>query len=293
MKNRVLEEWITNRHWGIKKQISQAKAKACLNLWGVKVNTIEINWSAITYYVIGLFALSGFFRGWWKEAITAFFLGILVFLLRTPGMAQAVIDWLNPILLTVWNRLPSSVHDLLATYLGLTSFQLDASSRQTWLVILLVMLGFSFLLSALLLPSQIRTAGSYITYVVTPLASFLGGLLGGLNGFLVINLVKEYLSGTNLPTGTEHSATEVAVAGGQTVGIASSGVGVQVTDLPDFTTLNNFWGWLVVAFGLLMLVLIIGSRLRGPGRPSGYDRVELKRQGDGKFELVPVAVKKT
>ena len=157
---------------------------------------MQIDWMAIIYLVVGFFALIGFFRGWWKEAITAFFLGILVFLLRTPEMAQAVIDWLNPILLTVWNWLPSSVHDLLATYLGLTSFQLDASSRQTWLVILLVMLGFSFLLSALLLPSQIRTAGSYTTYVVTPLASFLGGLLGGLNGFLVINLVKEYLSGT-------------------------------------------------------------------------------------------------
>jgi hypothetical protein len=257
------------------------------------LDTIEINWSAITYYVIGLFALTGFFRGWWKEAITAFFLGILVFLLRTPEVAQAIIDWANPILLTVWNRLPSSVHDLLTTYLGLTSFQIDASSRQTWLVILLVMLGFSFLLGALLLPSQIRTARSYNTYMVTPLASFLGGLLGGLNGFLVINLVREYLSGTKLPTGAQEPATEVAVAGGQTVGVASSGVGIQVTDLPGFANLDNSWGWLVVALGLLMLVLIIRSRLMGPGQPSGYGRVDLKKQGDGEFELIPIAVKKS
>jgi hypothetical protein len=264
-----------------------------LNSRGIKLDTIEINWSAITYYVIGLFALSGFFRGWWKEAITAFFLGILVFLLRTPDVAQTVIDWVNRILLTVWDWLPSSVHDLLATYFGIASFQIDASSRQTWLVILLVVLGFSFLLGALLLPSQIRTAKSYSTYVVTPLASFLGGLLGGLNGFLVINLAREYLSGGNLPTGTEEPATEVAIAGGQTIGIASSGVGIQVTDLPGFTNLENFWGWLVVALGILMLVLIIRSRVMGPKQPSGYVRADIKKQGDGEFVLVPAIVKKS
>jgi hypothetical protein len=261
-----------------------------LNLQGIKLDTIEINWSAITYYVIGLFALSGFFRGWWKEAITAFFLGILVFLLRTPEMAQAVIDWLNPILLTVWNWLSSSVHNLLATYFDLTSFQLDASSRQTWLVILLVMLGFSFLLGALLLPSQIRTAGSYTTYVVTPLASFLGGLLGGLNGFLIINLVREYLSGGNLPTGTEEPATEVAVAGGQTVGIASSGVGVQVTDLPGFTTLNNFWGWLVVALGFLLLLFVLMNRIMGSKQPPGYNKWNLEKKDDKSFIIVPAII---
>ena len=61
-----------------------------MNSRGIELDTIEINWSAITYYVIGLFALSGFFRGWWKEAITAFFLGILVFLLRTPDVALTI-----------------------------------------------------------------------------------------------------------------------------------------------------------------------------------------------------------
>ena len=50
---------------------------------------MEINFTVLTYFAIGLFALNGLFRGWWKEAISTFFLILLVFLLQQPGVAAS------------------------------------------------------------------------------------------------------------------------------------------------------------------------------------------------------------
>ena len=249
------------------------------------MNTVEIDWTLITYFVIGLFALSGFVRGWWKEAITTFFMGLLILLLRMPDVATFVIDRLNQMLLLVWANLPASFKDYLSTSLGLTSPQIDASSKQTWLVILILLLGLSILLSRLLLPNSLSSARTYYTYAVTPLGSFLGGLLGGLNGFLIINLVKEYMTGSSLPV-TNQTTTEVAAASGQIIGIASSGVGLQATDLPVFTTLNPFVGWLVVIFGLFMLLLIIRSRTIDSGAAWWHIPADLQRKEDGVFTYV-------
>ena len=200
---------------------------------------------------------------------------------------------INRILQTVWGWLPSSFQEFLTGTFGITSFQIDASSAQTWLVILILMLGLSILLGRLLLPNQIRTAKSYYTYTVTPLGSFLGGLLGGLNGFLIINLVREYLDGSNLPTGTEaQPATEVAVAGEQTIGIVSSGVGFEVTDLPGFTNVNSLLAWIIIGFAFLLLILVLRSRMFGLKRPPGYIKGEIKKKKEGEVGFIPVVVKK-
>jgi hypothetical protein len=148
------------------------------------------------------------------------------------------------------------------------------------------MLSLSVILSRLLLPNHVRDAKTYNTYVVTPLGSFLGGLLGGLNGFLIINLIKEYLSGGSLPTGTEEPATELAVAGGQSIGIASSGVGLEVTDLPGFLSINNIWGWLAVLLGLLLLAFVIRSRMTGVKSPRGYKRMDINQKEKGESKIV-------
>jgi hypothetical protein len=249
------------------------------------VNTVEIDWTLITYVVIGLFALSGFVRGWWKEAITTFFMGLLILLLRVPESATFVVTQLNQMLLLIWSNLPASFKDYLSTTLGLTSPQIDASSKQTWLVILILLLGLSILLSRLLLPNSLSSARTYYTYAVTPLGSFLGGLLGGLNGFLIINLIKEYMTGSSLPA-TSQPATEVAAAGGRVIGVASSGVGFQATDLPAFTTLTPLFGWLVVMFGLFMLFLIIRSRVIDSGPAWWHLQADLKKKEDGVFTYV-------
>jgi hypothetical protein len=247
------------------------------------VNTIELNWTTVTYLVIGLLALSGFIKGWWKEAITTFFLGILILLLRIPAVSEQVMKWVNEILQTVNANLPQTIRSYLSTYLGISSLQVDATQGLTWLVILLVVLGVSILVGRMLLPGQISGASAYTTYAVTPLGSFLGGLLGGLNGFLIINLVREYLDGRGLPASTQQPATEIAMAGSQTVRMASSGVGLQLSNLPDFTLLTSLVGWIVVAFGFVLLLVIVRNTISQS--PPGYEKHTLTEK-DGKAEAV-------
>ena len=43
---------------------------------------VEVNWTLLTYLFIALFALGGYFKGWWKEAIVTVFLTVLVLLLQ-------------------------------------------------------------------------------------------------------------------------------------------------------------------------------------------------------------------
>jgi hypothetical protein len=237
------------------------------------VDTIEINWTTISYCVIGLFALAGFFRGWWKEAITTFLLGGLVLLLQMPEVAYSIIDFVNQILATIWSWLPASITDFLTNIFGITSLQIDASNGQTWLVILIATLAFSIILSHFLLPNQNRRSGGYYAYPVTPLGGFIGGLLGGLNGFLIINLVREYLTGSSLPLpGVEEPASEIAVVGG----IASTGVDLAVTDMPTFTQISEFAGWIVVGLGVLLLLFVLRSRFASKKQPLGYIRREYK-----------------
>jgi len=249
------------------------------------VVTTEIDWTVVSYFVIGLFALSGFLKGWWKEAVTAFFLGILVFLLVNPTAAQWVIDGINNVLEIFWGWLPASLKNLLSTNLGIDSFELDASSGQTWLAILIILLGFSITISRVFLSNRIRDAESFAAYALTPLGSLLGGLLGGLNGFLIINLVREYLDGRNLPSGTEPLPTEIAAAGSQSVSVASPGVGFVATDVPTISNLSEVLGWIVVGLGLLMLLLV----LKYMKSPVGYKGWDIEKKEDD-FIIVPAII---
>jgi hypothetical protein len=219
---------------------------------------VEINWTFLTYLVVGLFAFSGFLRGWWKEAITTFFLALLVFLLRVPGIAQALIEIVNRILAFIWGILPNSLQLFLTDFfqgvLGISTtggvIQADANSGQTWLILLILFLVIASLIGWLTLPNRVH-GGKGIGYVTTPLGSILGGLIGGFNGLLVINLVREYLDGRNLPGGGTSLPSE----------IPGAGVTLQATQLPSFTVLDSFLPWIIVFIGVLFLLAILRNRI--------------------------------
>ncbi len=220
---------------------------------------IELNWSLVTLLVVGVFAVSGFYKGWWKEAITNFFLAILVFLLMFPDIAQWMIDLFNTVLSTLWGWTP----EVIQNFLGVTATpQFDAASSTTWLIILLLFLGLAILVSRLGLSNIIIGIRPQVVYTPKSMGSFLGGLLGGLNGFLIINLVREYVAGSNLPQGDVPS-TEVAMVTGEAVRMASSGVAVRLTDLPRFTTLDNVLAWIIVGIGVLLALLAVRKRAWG------------------------------
>lgn len=242
---------------------------------------VEINWTIINYFVIGLFVLSGFYKGWWKEAITTFLLGILVFFVRNPDIAEWIIDAVNGVISTVLQWLPADLQNTIVSILDLRTIadiRIDASSGQTWLVILILFIGLSILLTRNMLPNRIMKP-PYTTYPVTPLGAFLGGLLGGLNGFLIINLVREYLTGSFLPLSP---ATEIASVAGQTVGTASAGVDFLVTDLPGFTSLDTMAAWIVIGFGFLIALIAF----KNVGTPSGYQKWKIQKKTEGKKVLI-------
>ncbi len=235
---------------------------------------VEINWTLITYLIVGLFALSGFFRGWWKEAITTFFVGILILFLALPSIAKWFIDTMNSIILFIADKLSE---------LGIITIdnviQLNPSSNQTWLIILLLFIGLAIFISRASLSSRPLGQKAYVTYVVTPIGSVLGAILGGLNGFLIITLIKHYLEGSNLPGGG--LPTEIVMSGGNVV-TASPGLEIQVTNLPSFTFFNAFLPWLIIVFGITIFFMMWRSWRKHWPWPWDYIQhtFEIKKEKD-------------
>lgn len=241
---------------------------------------MELNWTVVTYIVVGLFVLNGFYRGWWKEAITTGLLVILVFLLQQPGVAEAFINIINNLLAAIWELLPESLRlflaNILESGLGIRTaggpIQADASQPGTWLLLLVIFVGLAVLFSRLSLPDYGNRAG----YAVTPMGGILGGLVGGLNGFIIINLVREYLDGRSLPAGLGGPSTEIAQSfGGQPiVGMAASGPSIQATELPNLTILDSFVPWVIIVLGFIILIIAIRNRVRLATTPGGFRRIE-------------------
>lgn len=234
---------------------------------------MEINWTVVTYLVIGLFALSGFFRGWWKEGILTLFLVILLVLLQIPAVAEAVINFINDIVEAIWGIAPDFFSYIFELLFGVSTAnnvaaQFDPGEAGTWLLILVVMLVVAILLGNLLVSGR----------GVTVVGSVLGGLLGAFNGFLVVSLVREYLDGRALPGTQTQLPTEIQLQGGAVVGRAAPGFTIQATELPRFTILDSILPWILIGVGLLIFIAVIrtGFGFRGFGvdrrTPPGYRR---------------------
>ena len=242
---------------------------------------VEINWTVLTIFFVGLFAIGGFSRGWWKEAITTITVILFVLLLQNPDLAQGTVDIFNRVIEIIWG-----FASVIFSGLGDTPFQFEAQDPNTWLIILLVFLILANLLSRLFLPSGYRSQG--YTYQTRPIGGLLGGILGGINGFLILSLVREYLDGRNLP-GSGLPPTEVAQAQSTAfVPTASSGISLLATDVPSFTVFDSFIPWILLIGGGIMTLVAIRSRVGLHSRngfrrvdyraPFGYKRVDYKQQ---------------
>src|SRR6185503_13202149 len=126
---------------------------------------MQIDWTIISYLVIGFFAVIGFFRGWWKEAITTFLLALLVLLLQQPDWAQKIIDWLNQGIAVALSFVATNFGFVPTTD---TTFQLDAGRASTWFVILFIILGLSALIARFFLPGTTSKIPSQY-YAVGPI----------------------------------------------------------------------------------------------------------------------------
>lgn len=232
-----------------------------------------INWALVTCLVIGFFAWSGLARGWWKEAITTVFLAILVFLLQQPDLALGLIDGLNSLISTIWDIIPASlqtlISDTLETFLGISAAsstpQISATDPGVWVIILLVVVAASTLI------------GRYsFNNKPTALGAFFGALMGGLNGFLVLNLVREYLDGRALP-GQTPQTDEITMVGASAFGSASSTITLQATNLPSVTLLDSAIPWLVIGGGVLLAIMAFTTRVVIEKNKEGGARINSKK----------------
>ena len=252
---------------------------------------VEVNWTLLSFIFVVIFALVGFMKGWWKEAITTVFLGFLVFLLRVPDIAVGFTSSINWVLDKIWGILPASLAAAIVNFLE-TSLnlnipeggpQLDPTNPNTWLAILLIFVGLAILISRFSLRRDLsRGQGGF--YAPTAIGSLLGGLLGAFNGFLIINLIREYLDGRALPGGVATASVgELTLPGTSSFGASAANLSIQATDLPSITILDTAIPWVVILVSLGLLVMVLITRLSRDGLniktgkkiPYGYNKYEV------------------
>lgn len=240
---------------------------------------MQIDWTNVSIMVVGFFAIVGFLRGWWKEAVSTAVLIFFLVMVQQPNLAEQVINLVNTGISTVWQ--------LLATFLPLTgeAFQFDPQSASTWFILLLSGLGLGSLVARLLLPG----AGRGGFYTANWTGSVLGLLLGGVNGFLILNLLREYLVGLRLPGSETPAATTVRTADFTVAASAQapSSVAIEAVNLPTTTISDgNIVPWVVIAVAGLIVLAALKNRISVDssqhGRkvstkmPYGYQRVDTK-----------------
>lgn len=237
---------------------------------------MQIDWQVVSCIFIGFFAIAGFSRGWWKEGLTTFFFTILVLFLQQPTLAQRFIDLINSLIELIWNLIPIQIWELffdisdgLISTTGSTvpPIQAEAGSPGTWIIILISAVALSIFLGRIWLRNAPTTQGS-----------LLGFLLGGVNGFIALNLVREYLDGRALPGNVSPPST-IVVAGNTAFGQAASSVTVQAANLPSFTILDSNIPWFIIGIGALIAFAVLRTRfaiLTGPqgvGRKISYQQL--------------------
>lgn len=233
---------------------------------------MQINWTVITCFVVAFFAWSGYARGWWKEGITTAFLAGLILLLQQPNWAQTLINWLNGLLATIWDIIPDSItaliSDALETFFGISTaggpIQTTASDSSTWIIILISVVAISTLIGRFAFKNP-----------PTLLGGLIGTVIGGLNGFLVLSLVREYLDGRALP-GRTAPPSEITLAGASAFGPASPTVSIQLANLPSTTILDSAIPWILIVFGVLLTISVLRTRVALETKNGAY-RINFNR----------------
>jgi hypothetical protein len=221
------------------------------------MSILTLDWETLTIIIVALFALSGFLRGWWREGITTIFLILLTIFLTSPELAGSIIEFINGIIETAWGILTG-----LFETLGIAEATVAAAStppivinpddRTVFVIILIIMVLLSYFTSKITLGGRTITFGGRI----------FGGILGAINGFLAVNLVKEYIVGRFFPE-TGLSAQTAA----------PDELSIAITNVPPESVFTDTSQLLVIGLGVIVLALILANRLTSKGArrdPWGY-----------------------
>jgi hypothetical protein len=208
---------------------------------------MTIDYSEIVILVVVLFGIVGMMRGFFKEGVTALFVAFLAVLVRSPENGRAIIEWINEMIAFFLRFLRSGFSfdpNALAAQTVNTQ-ALDPYSYQLWIVIMVVLVAVSYAIGEATFSDK-----------VTPLSRLLGGLLGAFNGYVLANLVRQYLV-VNAANQAGISAT--ALSAGSQAG------SIQVANVPT-TTVAGGAGLILIGFIVIAVVglLIAGDRLKLP-----------------------------
>ena len=193
--------------------------------------------------VVGIFGLAGFFRGWWKEAITTGLLSLLLIMLRQPALASTIIEQVNKMIkfiATLFQAGSLEVNEI-ASVANTTEPPLTLNAGE-FNVYIIVLIG-------LVLLSYIIGNNAIADGVLTPIARIFGGILGLVNGFIVLSLAREYVLGRFLPGSGVSTASAVPET-----------LTVTIADVPQSSIMDGFTVWVFIGVGLLVAAMAIGSR---------------------------------
>jgi hypothetical protein len=204
-------------------------------------NLIEIDYQALVYMIVGAFGLVGFFRGWWKEAITTGLLTLLLVMLKVPSIATRIVEIMDTIVNAIWN--------FIQTLRGSSSFVAstvqvgappDVNPQRYWIyVITLVVLVIASYFIGKTGLTQNATAGGRL----------LGAIFGFYNGFVTVSLVREFVIGRFLPGASAAAATATP----------PSTVSIQVVNMPQTTITDTPTIYVLILVGLLLFIIAIAA----------------------------------
>jgi hypothetical protein len=216
------------------------------------MDAITLDWSTLAIIVVVLFAISGYLRGWWREAITTIFVVALAIFLTQPDLARSIIDAINNIITVVWNAISGLLSGAgVAAAAAEPPVVLNPENQSLYVIILIVIVLLSYFTSRITLGGRTISFGGRI----------FGGILGAVNGYIIVNLFKEFVVGGLVP------GTGVSVQSA-----APSTLSVSVADVPPQSVFTGIPLLLVILLGLFAFGLVLANRLTRKGRraPWGY-----------------------
>jgi uncharacterized membrane protein required for colicin V production len=208
---------------------------------------VQVDYNVLAYMIVGVFGLVGFFRGWWKEAITAGLITLLLVMLMVPSLATVIVGALNTVVDTVWNFIQSLRQSSPAVAsVAQAGPPPDVDPQRYWVYV--------FILVALVLASYfIGRIG--LTEGMSAGSRLLGGVVGFYNGFIAVSLLREFVIGRYLPGASAAAASATP----------PSSVSVQVMNMPQASATDTPTIYILIAVGFLLFIiaLITGFNVQG------------------------------
>ncbi len=213
-----------------------------------EMTTISIDYSQLSTIMIFLFVAVGFFRGFAREVFTSIVLLGLNYLIVNPDIARSVMDWANtlvklPAVVVANPSVVASAQGLATAYGDASPVITDDNSYMFFLLVLVALLVGSYLVGG-------RAIGQE---AISPLSRILGGVLGFLNGSMIISLAKDYLMGNFLKT----AATAVTTATSQPS--MPQTLAFEVNNVPAQPALTSGMTLLFIAAGVFVVLMIVLS----------------------------------